>query len=95
MEHAGVRNCCVVGVNDREHSQGQYPLILLEPAEGEDIAALCRTVYADVMARAEERGKPVAVLPVDKIPMTGAMKNDSIRLGREYEQFDYTSWSCQ
>lgn len=95
MEHAGVRNCCVVGVNDREHSQGQYPLILLEPAEGEDVAALCRTVYADVMARAEERGKPVAVLPVDEIPMTGAMKNDSIRLGHEYEHFDYTSWSCQ
>lgn len=95
MEHTGVRSCCVVGVNDREHSQGQYPLILLEPAEGVDAPTLCREVYDDVMARAEERGKPVAVLAVDEIPMTGAMKNDSVRLGREYEHFDYTRWSCQ
>ena len=91
-EHTGVRNACVIGVNDRGHGQGQYPLILVMFYDDTDKAAACREIYEDVMARCEERGKPVALLAVDEIPLTGAMKNDSVRLGKEYETFDYTAW---
>ena len=29
-EHENVYSCAVVGVDDREHSQGQYPIVLVE-----------------------------------------------------------------
>lgn len=91
-EHTGVRNCCVIGVNDRGHGQGQYPLILVMFYDDTDKAAACKEIYEDVMARCEERGKPVALLTVDEIPLTGSLKNDSVRLGQKYETFDYTAW---
>ena len=31
-----VSNCCVIGVDDREHSQGQYPMILVQVVPGAD-----------------------------------------------------------
>ena len=92
-EHEGVRNCCVIGVNDREHSQGQYPLITVMFYEGVDREAACREIWEDVYERCEERGKPVALLAVDEIPMTGSFKNDAAKLENEYRDFDYTQWS--
>ncbi len=92
-EHTGVRNSCVIGVNDRGHGQGQYPLILVMFYDDTDKAAACKEIYEDVYARCEERGKPVALLAVDEIPLTGSLKNDSVRLGKEYETFDYTAWN--
>ena len=91
-EHTGVRNACVIGVNDRVHGQGQYPLILVMFYDDTDKAVACKEIYEDVMARCEERGKPVAILAVDEIPLTGSLKNDSVRLGQKYETFDYTAW---
>ena len=91
-EHTGVRNSCVIGVNDRGHGQGQYPLILVMFYDDTDKAAACKEIYEDVYARCEERGKPVALLAVGEIPLTGSLKNDSVRLGKEYETFDYTAW---
>lgn len=91
--HENVHNCCVIGVDDREHAQGQYPMILVEFTEGTDKRAACIHIFAECMERLEERGKPVAILPVDKIPLTGAGKNDYRALEKEYKTFDYTMWN--
>ena len=90
-EREDVRNCCVIGVNDREHSQGQYPMVCVELAEGIDREAVCRDIYENCQERLEERGRPVAVVAIDQIPLTGAGKNDYRALEKEYRHFDYTA----
>ena len=90
-EREDVRNCCVIGVNDREHSQGQYPMVCVELAEGIDREAVCREIYENCQERLEERGRPVAVMAIDQIPLTGAGKNDYRALEKEYRHFDYTA----
>ena len=90
----GVRNCSVVGVNDMEHSQGQYPLAIVEFAEGVvDKEAECKEIFKLCDANVEERGKPVAVLAVDAIPLTPFGKNDYRTLEEQYRTYDYKSWT--
>ena len=88
-----VKNCSVIGVNDREHSQGQYPLALVEFVPGVDKDVACAEIFKYCDEQIEERGKPVAVLPVDEVPLTGMGKNDAKALEKLYSDFDYTSWS--
>lgn len=87
-----VRNCATIGVNDLGHAQGQYPLVLVELAEGVDRNKVCKDIFAYCDANVEERGKPVAVLAVDAIPLTGMGKNDYRALEKDYADFDYTAW---
>lgn len=89
---ADVHNCAVIGVHDRVHSQGQYPMVLVELAEGTDRAVVCREIYEFCDKNVEERGKPVAVIAVDQIPLTGMGKNDYRALEKEYAAFDYDNW---
>lgn len=94
--HADVHNVCVVGVDDLEHTQGQYPLVVVEfePAVPvEEREAKCREIFAYCDQTVEERGKPVAVVSVDTIPLTGMGKNDYRALGKEYKEYDYLSWT--
>lgn len=91
-ERDDVRNCCVIGVDDRGHGQGQYPLVVVELSETAERNAVCKEIFADCQARLEERGKPVAVLAVDKIPLTGSGKNDYRTLEEEFGSFEYTKW---
>ena len=91
VEEESVKNCCVVGVNDRRHSQGQYPMAIIEFNEGyENKEELCLQIYNKCNEVLEERGRPVAVVAVDKIPLTGQGKNDYKTLEKEYIKFDYT-----
>jgi len=92
-EYPAVHSCCVIGVNDREHSQGQYPLAVVELADGADREEVCRLLFDECQARLEERGRPAAVLAADKIPLTGAGKNDYRALEEEYAHFDYLTWA--
>ena len=87
-----VHNCCVIGVKDRGHGQGEYPLVLVELDAKADSEQLCLEIYHECLDKLEERGKPVAVLAVDEIPMTGAGKNDYVTLEATYKDFDYTKW---
>ncbi|MBQ8539573.1 MAG: acyl--CoA ligase [Ruminococcus sp.] len=87
-----VKNCSVIGVNDREHSQGQYPLAIVEFVPGVDKDAACTEIFKYCDKQIEERGKPVAVIAVDEIPLTGMGKNDAKALEKLYADFDYTSW---
>lgn len=91
-QRSEVRNCCVIGVNDLGHGQGQYPLVIVELDESVDRDDACREIFAECMTQLEERGKPVAVLAVDKIPLTGSGKNDYRALELEYGTYAYTKW---
>ena len=90
-----VKNCSVIGVNDRVHSQGQYPLALVEFVAGVDKDSECAEIFRYCDEQIEERGKPVAVLAVDEIPLTGMGKNDVKALEGIYSDFDYTTWSAK
>ena len=93
MRHEGVKNCAVVGVRDRAHSMGHYPIALVEAnPDVEDPKALCRELFDICNKEAEERGRPVAVMPIDAIPLTGMGKNDFMKLESEYKKFDYTQY---
>lgn len=91
--YEGVRNCAVVGVNDRQHSQGQYPMVLLEVKPEVDSGRICKDIFEYCDANVEERGKPVAVVVLSEIPLTGMGKNDYRLLEKHFQNFDYTAWS--
>lgn len=88
-EHPEVRNCCAVGITDRVHGQGQVPLVVAELSDC-DKNAICKEIFELCDKQLEERGKPVGVVSVDSIPLTGMGKNDYRALEKEYKDFDYT-----
>lgn len=89
-----VHNCAVVGVNDCAHSQGQYPLALVELMPGIS-KSVCGEIFDFCDKNVEERGKPVAVLAVENLPLTPMGKIDYRALEKEYMHFDYTSWKIE
>ena len=92
-QHPMVHNCVVIGVDDREHSQGQYPMVIVEMDPSvEARATVCGEIFIDCTLRMEERGRPVAVVAVDNIPLTGSMKNDYRAMEEKYSKYDYTQW---
>lgn len=91
-------NCAVIGVNDREHAQGQYPLAIIMVHSGLEEAQkqnICAEVFHYCDEYLEERGKPVAVLAVEEIPLTLLGKNDFRALEKQYSDFDYLAWSLR
>ena len=94
-EQVGVHNCAVVGTDDREHSQGQYPMAIVELHKGNDAKAVCKKIFDYCNEYAEERGRPVAVVAVDKLPLTPMGKVDNKTLEAEYKDFDYLSWAAE
>ena len=88
-----IHNCAVVGTDDLEHSQGQYPMAIIEVLNGADVEATCKKVFDYCNVHAEERGRPVAVVAVDKLPLTPMGKVDNKKLEAEYKNFDYISWN--
>ncbi len=91
-EHPSVRNCCAVGITDRVHGQGQVPLVLVNLSDC-DKDAVCKEIFDICNAQLEERGKPVAIVSVDTIPLTGMGKNDYRALEKMYIDYDYMSLS--
>ena len=51
----------------------------------------CEKIYAYCQENAEERGRPVAVIAVDRLPLTPMGKVDNKLLEEEYRHFDYTA----
>ncbi len=85
-----VHNCCVIGVRDRKHGQGEEPLALAVFKANADIPKVCRELMEECRARLDERGQPMAVLPVESLPLTGMGKIDYRALEQEYKNYDYT-----
>ena len=95
-EHELVQGCSVIAVDDRERMQGQYPMAVVELVVGVDVSrreAVCREIYNLCQEHLEERGKPVAVVCVDEIPLTGVGKNDYRQLEKDFKYFDYDAWA--
>ena len=90
-----VHNCAVVGTDDMEHSQGQYPMALIEVIKGADVEQTCRKVFEYCNRNAEERGRPVAVVAVETLPLTPMGKVDNKTLEAEYKNFDYLAWASR
>lgn len=90
-----VTNCAVVGTDDMEHSQGQYPMAIVELVKGVDAEAVCKRIFDHCNIHAEERGRPVAVVAVDKLPLTPMGKVDNKALEAEYKTFDYQAWAAK
>ena len=86
--HPMVHNCCVFGVNDMDHAQGQYPLVAVSLKECHK-EAICQELYDVCQMELEERGRPVGVIHMDEIPLTGMSKNDYRALEKEYANFNY------
>ena len=94
-EHDLVISCSVIGVNDRERTQGQYPMAVIELVAGVDVSRreeICREIYHKCQETLEERGRPVAVVCVDEVPLTAMGKNDYRALEKEFKYFDYVAW---
>ncbi len=92
--HKEVKNCSAVGVADMDRTQGHYPVVFVEFIEDiDDKNDLCKKIFKECHALLEERGRPVAVVPIDKIPLTGSGKNDFRTLEKENEHFDYKAWN--
>ena len=95
-KHELVHGCSVIGVNDRERMQGQYPMAVIELNSGVDASRreeICAEIYRLCHEQLEERGRPVAVVCVDEIPLTAMGKNDYRKLEKGYKYFDYEAWS--
>jgi long-chain acyl-CoA synthetase len=90
-----VHNCGVIGVNDMDHTQGQYPMVIVELMPGVDAEKECKDIFAFCDINVEERGKPVAVIAVDKMPLTPMGKNDYRALDAQYRTYDYHAWNTQ
>ena len=93
-ENPLVRNCCVIGVADRAHGQGHHPLVVVM-LEACDKEAVCREIFDICNTQLEERGRPVGVIAVDDIPLTGMGKNDYRELEKTFRNFDYVEWGKQ
>ncbi len=94
-ENEYVQSCSVIGVDDRERMQGQYPMAVVELNSRIDVSKrdeICREIYANCHRDLEQRGRPVAVVCVDEIPLTGMGKSDYRKLEKEYKYFDYLAW---
>ena len=97
-KHELVQSCSVIGVNDRERMQGQYPMAVIELNPGVDKSRrdeICKEIYDLCQEHLEERGKPVAIVCVDEIPHTAMSKNDFRALEKEYKFFDYEAWASE
>ena len=94
-EHELVHSCSVIAVDDRDRLQGQYPMAVVELVAGvepSERARICREIYDSCNEQLEERGRPVAVVCVDEIPLTGVGKNDYRKLEKQFKYFDYKAW---
>lgn len=90
-EHPNVINCCTIGITDKTHGQGQVPLTLVALSDCDKDAA-CKEILDICNKHLEERGKPVAVVSVDDIPLTCMGKNDYRTLEKIYVDYDYISY---
>ena len=86
----GVLNCAVVPCKDRDHMQGQYPLVVVEFEDKEaDFEEVRLQILKHCKRRIGGREQPCDVVFEDKIPLTLAGKNDVTLLSKKYLNHDY------
>lgn len=90
MKHPMVENCVVIGIKDRQHEQGDLPLVVAQLNDGslgneelrKELLALCQK-------EVELRSQPADVVFVESIPTTKLVKNDYRVLEDKFKDYDY------
>jgi len=88
-KHMRVKNCVVIGVKDLDHSQGMWPLVIVEANPEDDKDKLKKEILELCKKHLEERGQPIGVVFEDKIPLTLIGKNDVATLSKKYLNYNY------
>lgn len=86
-----VKNVCVIGVQDLDHEQGHLPLILIEPVDyaAADKEAMAKEALELCLENIELRSQPAGAVIVESIPVTPNLKNDVMKLTKQYEHYNY------
>ncbi len=86
----GVVNCAVVPCKDRDHMQGQYPLVVAEIEDKTaDLAKMRAAILKHCKRKIGGREQPCDVVFEDKIPLTLVGKNDVTTLTQKYINYNY------
>lgn len=92
-KHKAVGTCAVVGIPDREHAQGQLPLVVVELkstiAPDADRQIIRQEILTLCDQELEERGKPVDLVFVEEMPHTAMGKNNVLVLNEMFKDHDY------
>ncbi len=87
---AEVTNCAVVPCNDRDHMQGQYPLVIAELENyNVDLAKMRSKILKHCKKKIGGREQPCDVVFEEKIPLTLVGKNDITLLKEKYINYNY------
>ena len=86
--HELVENCSVVGVNDKEHRQGQYPIahVILKPNARNNEKQIEHELIELCKQELPEYAYPIGYIFREKMPQTPVGKIDYRALEREAEQ---------
>ena len=86
MQHEKVKNCVAVAIKDREHEQGDLPLIVVELADPKDKSdELLKELKEYVRHGIELRSQPADIVFVDEIPLTKVAKNDYMSMEKRFK----------
>ena len=91
--HSKVLSCAVVGVNDKDHAQGQLPLAVVELKAGESERHYAIKTELMEMCRRELESRSMVcdVVIVDEMPHMGMGKIDYSRLAADYKNINYVT----
>ena len=86
-----VKTCAVIAIEDREHEQGELPLAIVEPMSVQDLDSneLRKEIIKLCKENLEERGQPIDVVVVDKMPLTRNSKKDIRALEEKFRDYNY------
>lgn len=94
-KHDSIASCAVVGIPDRVHGQGMYPLALMKLTEEAEATADKKALREELMAMSnellEERGRPIDIVFIDEMPRTGLTKVDYMTLSEQYKDHQVES----
>lgn len=90
MKHPQVTNCVALAVKDREHEQGQLPLVVVELKRGTNDTNVVRQELLKLCCNEIElRSQPADIVFVESIPTTQMVKNDYRALEDKFRDYDY------
>lgn len=86
--HESVENCSVVGINDAEHRQGQYPIahVILKPNARSNKKQIEHELIELCQQELPEYAYPIGYIFREKMPQTPVSKIDYRALEKEAEQ---------
>lgn len=91
LPNIDVESCVVISCQDRVHSIGHHPLIVVKRShDASKDAEVRKTILDYCKVNIEDRAQPCGVVFVDEMPLTGFGKIDVKLLEQKYGTHDYT-----